>query len=70
MKEKLQAALDAMRKRGMKQFTAADLAEYLYPECREINVNGARFNLSAGVAGRLLRKYGGAYEASPRVWRF
>jgi len=44
------------------------LADELWPATRSHNTNGQVFNLAAGVAGRLLRRYRGCWEVSARQW--
>lgn len=62
------SALQAMWRRGCWEITAADLADELWPNCRSHNSNGQNFNLAAGVAGRMLRRFRGCYEVRNRVW--
>jgi hypothetical protein len=62
------AALRVLYDRGHRRIRASTLAETLWPEGRGHNSNGQVFPLSAGVAGRMLRKCRAVWEAEPRIW--
>jgi hypothetical protein len=62
------AALRRMLARGQTRLSANCLAAELWPAARHNNAHGQSFNLAAGVAGRILRKYRGCYEVQNRVW--
>jgi len=62
------AALRRMLARGQTRLSANCLAAELWPAARHNNSNGQSFNLAAGVAGRILRKYRGCHEVENRVW--
>lgn len=62
------AALRRMLARGQTRLSANCLAAELWPEARHCNAHGQSFNLAAGVAGRILRKYRGCHEVENRVW--
>jgi hypothetical protein len=57
-----------MLARGQTRLSANCLAAELWPDARHNNAHGQSFNLSAGVAGRILRKYRGCHEVENRVW--
>lgn len=54
--------------RGHRHIRAATLAVELWPGGRCHNSNGQVFPLSAGAAGRKLRKCRAVWEAEPRLW--
>lgn len=60
--------LRSHHERGNNSIRASTLADALWPDCRASNTNGQVFNLSSGVAGRMLRKCCAVWEVSPRVW--
>lgn len=62
------AALRRLYDKGNRRIKANVLADELWPDCRSQNSNGQVFNLAAGVAGRMLRRYRGAFEVSKGVW--
>lgn len=62
-------ALRELYREGHRNITAQFLADKLYPDCRDCNSNGQRFNLASGVAGRMLRERPGCREIYSRVWR-
>ncbi len=62
------AALRRMLSRGQTRLSANCLAAELWPNARHNNAHGQSFNLAAGVAGRILRKYRGCHEVQNRVW--
>jgi hypothetical protein len=62
------AVLRRMLARGQTRLSANCLAAELWPDARHNNAHGQSFNLAAGVAGRILRKYRGCYEVQHRVW--
>lgn len=62
------AALRRMVARGQTRLSANCLAAELWPDARHNNAHGQSFNLAAGVAGRILRKYRGCHEVQHRVW--
>jgi hypothetical protein len=57
-----------MLARGQTRLSANCLAAELWPDVRHNNAHGQSFNLAAGVAGRILRKYRGCQEVQNRVW--
>lgn len=61
-------ALKTINSFGYKTFSANTLAEIMWPEARDINTNGQRFNLCAGIAGKMLRKCNAVREVQNRVW--
>ncbi len=63
------AALRRMMERGIDRLSAANLAEELWPNARHDNAHGQVFNLAAGVAGKILRKYRGCHEVEKGVWK-
>jgi len=62
------AALRSLHENGQTRIRAATLAEALWPGRRDHNSNGQVFHLSAGIAGRMLRKCQAVFEVEPRVW--
>lgn len=63
--------LDTLRQlhaEGKSQFSAEYIAERLWPDGRNRNSNGQVFHLSAGVAGRMLKRCPAVWEVRPRVW--
>jgi len=63
------SALKVLRERGHTTIRAVTLAEILWPGRRHHNSNGQVFHLSAGIAGRMLRRCSAVYEIEPRVWQ-
>ena len=61
-------ALRLLRAKGYKVVSAATVAEQLWPNGRTHNSNGQVFHLSAGIAGRMLRKCPAVVEGMPRQW--
>ena len=53
---------------GYRQFSAATLADYLWPRARHGNAHGQNHNMAAGIAGRMLRRQRGAREVRNRLW--
>ena len=66
--EDLLRALRLLHAKGYSVVSAATVADQLWPNGRSHNSNGQVFNLSAGIAGRMLRKCGAVVEMSPRQW--
>ncbi|WP_162472922.1 hypothetical protein [Methylotuvimicrobium alcaliphilum] len=62
------AALRILRDSGQVRIRAATLAETLWPGRRDHNSNGQVFHLSAGIAGRMLRRCPAVIEIEPRIW--
>jgi hypothetical protein len=62
------AALLRMQARGQTRLSANCLAAEMWPNARHQNSHGQSFNLAAGVAGRMLRKYRACHEVQNRVW--
>lgn len=62
------AALRRMYERGERRIAANTLADEMWPSARYDNAHGQAFNLAAGVAGRLLRKYRACQEIENRSW--
>jgi hypothetical protein len=61
-------ALRALHAKGYKVVSAATVAQQLWPSGRTHNSNGQVFHLSAGIAGRMLRKCRAVVETTPRQW--
>jgi hypothetical protein len=57
-----------MKARGQNRFSASCLASEMWPDARHTNSHGQSFNLAAGIAGRMLRKYRACHEIDNRVW--
>jgi hypothetical protein len=57
-----------MQARGQTRLTANCLASEMWPDARHTNSHGQSFNLAAGIAGRMLRKYRACHEVEKRVW--
>ena len=64
----LMSALREIHASGVRTTTAAMVAERLWPTGRCHNANGQVFHLSAGIAGRMLRRCRAVYETQPRRW--
>lgn len=64
----LLAALVRLQGRGYRIIRAGLVADELWPQARHHNTNGQVFNLSAGVAGRMLRKSRLVREIGNREW--
>lgn len=63
--------LDCLRKlhsTGVSRVRAGIIAERLWPAGRQDNANGQVFPLSAGVAGKMLRKCAAVREVGDRQW--
>lgn len=61
-------ALRELHAAGVKRVRANTIAEKLWPNGRSQNARGQVFPLSAGVAGRMLRKCVAVREVTPREW--
>lgn len=61
-------ALRTLYAKGYKVVSAATVAEQIWPNGRSHNSNGQVFHLSAGIAGRMLRKSCAVVEMKPRQW--
>lgn len=64
----LDALIAALYQQGVTAISAARVAEHLWPDGRRNNANGQVFHLSAGVAGRMLRRSRLVWEFEPRHW--
>src|SRR6266852_7009076 len=54
--------------RGQRRVAASTVAEILWPGGRTQNANGQVFPLSAGIAGRMLRRCKAVVEVRNREW--
>ena len=63
------AARSLLRMGFTDTFSAAMLADVLWPNSRHTNSNGQCFALNAGAAGVLLRRFRVAEELPDRQWR-
>lgn len=61
-------ALKVLLARGHRTVRAQTVADVMWPNARHNNSNGQVFNLSSGVAGRMLRRCRAAYEVRNREW--
>jgi hypothetical protein len=59
------AALRDMHSRGRVRVRGGTVAEALWPDARTQNAQGQVFNLTAGVAGRMLKACKAVREVSP-----
>lgn len=64
----LLTALRKLHKTGIKHVSAGFVAELLWPDSRRQNANGQVFHLSAGAAGRMLRRCHAVREYRNRIW--
>lgn len=64
----LLCTLRSLYERGQRRVRAVTVADHLWPGARSNNARGQVFNMSAGVAGRMLKACKAVREVSPREY--
>lgn len=64
----LEALIAKLHHQGETTLSAGEVARHLWPNGRGLNTNGQVFPLSAGAAGRMLRRCKAVWEIEPRRW--
>jgi hypothetical protein len=64
----LLGVLAKLHRSGRETVTASMVAEELWPNARHNNANGQVFNLSAGVAGRMMERCRAVVRTDTRTW--